>query len=458
MKMERPSRFAAVAAILALSMCRPAARAQQPAANDPEFYAGDAPADPGPLASDVSGAINRDAIRHAVRKVADWELARSQPHFNQDWTFAALYRGLISASQATGDAKYENAVRDAARRFQWKLGPRIALADDEAVAQSYMYFYFLSRDPAMIAPTRAAFDQVMSAPENPAKPLWWWCDALFMAPVVWVKLSAATGNPAYTDFMNRQWWITSSLLYDPHDHLYSRDATFLDRREANGQKIYWSRGNGWVLAGLASVIEALPAHDPRRAQFIQQFQQMAARIALLQGHDGLWRPGLLDAASYPLPEVSGSAFFVYGIAWGVHRGLLDRRKYLPVVRAGWRGLTSHIYADGRLGSIQPIGAAPGAYGPSSSYVFGVGAFLMAGAELELIAPKLKCSPARRNNPGSLASAKKLNPSTNAVAPASRLPGERLLTPAASKAPPPAAAVRARPSPEFFRCPRSGSTR
>ena len=382
---------AAIIAILLIdSQNLQPSRAQNVSTTQKETYVGDAPADPGPLAKDVSETLKPQAIRHVVRKVADWQLSRAQSHFNQDWTYAALYRGLIAASRATGDRKYEDAVKEAAERFEWKLGPRIAFADDEAVAQSYLHFYFKSHDPSRIAPTKAAFDQTMSAPQDvehpdPAKPLWWWCDALFMAPVAWVELSTATGNPAYTDFMDEQWWITSGLLYGSKNHLYSRDATFLDRHEANGEKVYWSRGNGWVLAGLASVIDALPANDPRRPRFIEQFQQMAERIASLQGKDGLWRPGLLDAGAYPLPEVSGSAFFVYAFAWGVRNGVLERKQFLTVVRSGWKGLTKHVYADGRLGSIQPIGAAPGAYGPSASYVFGVGAFLMAGAEVDALA-------------------------------------------------------------------------
>jgi unsaturated rhamnogalacturonyl hydrolase len=376
-----------ITAMLLLGPILQISYAQNTSTNKQESYVGDAPADPGPIAKDVSSLLKPGAIRHVVSKVADWQLTRAESHFNQDWTYAALYRGLIAATRATGEKKYENAVKTASERFAWQIGPRMAFADDEAVAQSYLHFYFESHDSTMIAPTKAAFDQVMAAPQDPAKPLWWWCDALFMAPVAWVKLSTATGNPAYADFMTQQWWITSNLLYDPKDHLYSRDATFLDRREANGQKTYWSRGNGWVLAGLGSVIEALPANDPRRARFIEQFQQMAARIASLQGKDGLWRPGLLDPNSYPLPEVSGSAFFVYGLAWGIRYDLLDRKKYLPVVRAGWKGLLNHVYADGRLGCIQPIGAAPGAYGPSASYVFGVGAFLLAGAELEALVLK-----------------------------------------------------------------------
>jgi unsaturated rhamnogalacturonyl hydrolase len=104
-----------------------------------------------------------------------------------------------------------------------------------------------------------------------------------------------------------------------------------------------------------------------------------------RGGDGLWRPGLLDAADYPNPEISGSSFFVYAMAWGIEHHLLKKQLYLPVVERGWRGLVKHIYADGRLGDIQPVGAAPGAYTPSSSYVFGTGAFLLAGSEVEQIA-------------------------------------------------------------------------
>jgi unsaturated rhamnogalacturonyl hydrolase len=135
----------------------------------------------------------------------------------------------------------------------------------------------------------------------------------------------------------------------------------------------------------------MPADDPRRPFYVEKFRQMSEKIVTLQGSDGLWRPGLLDAADYPLPEDSGSAFFVYAFAWGVRHGLLDRAKYGPVVERGWAGLVSHIYQDGRLGSIQPVGAAPGAYTPGSSYVFGTGAFLLAGSEVA----QMKSASARK---------------------------------------------------------------
>ena len=111
--MKMPVRSAVVLAILLNGQVRSAATTQNTNATPQEAYVGDAPADPGPLAKDISGALNQRAIRHIVRKVADWQLSRAEGHFDQDWTYAALYRGLIAAARATGDRKYEDAVREA---------------------------------------------------------------------------------------------------------------------------------------------------------------------------------------------------------------------------------------------------------------------------------------------------------------------------------------------------------
>ncbi len=342
---------------------------------------GDTPAHTLPLAR-LSPALTSQAIHIALRKVGDWELARSQPYSSQDWTFSALYAGYMDASLALHDSRYLAAMLQTGNTFDWKLGPRVAHADDQAIGQTYLDLYRHYRQQRMMNPTRQQFDALMKLPDDPQKPVWWWCDSLFMAPPVWARLSSVTGQLSYLDYMDHEWWITSKLLYDPQEHLYFRDASYLQKHESNGKKLFWSRGNGWVMAGLVRVLASMPENYPTRNRYIEQYRQMAARVASLQGADGLWRPGLLDASAYPLPEVSGSAFFIYSLAWGIRRGILDRATYLPVVQLGWKGLVSHIYVDGRLGCIQPIGAAPGDFQPASSYVYGVGAFLLAGSELD----------------------------------------------------------------------------
>lgn len=350
-------------------------------ADDP--MAGDAPSDPGPRAR-LSGAMRPADVRRATAAVAAWQLARVKDHASLDWTFAPLYLGFLDASELLHDPRYAAYVRGVGEHTRWGLGPRVHHADDQAVAQTWLALYAQRPDPAMLHATRARYDAQMRVPDNPQRPLWWWCDALFMAPPSWAGLAAATHDRAYLDYMDRQWWITSRLLYDPAEHLYSRDASYLLKREPNGRKLFWSRGNGWVITGLARVLQRMPADYPQRDRYLRQFRAMAARLAQLQGHDGLWRAGLLDAAAYPRPETSGSAFIVYALAWGANHGVLDAATYRPVVARGWRGLVGEIYADGRLGDIQPIGAAPGDYPPGASYVYGVGAFLLAARQVDIL--------------------------------------------------------------------------
>jgi len=350
---------------------------------------GDSPDVTPPLALDLSPELNRVAVETAILKVADWQLDRARPDLNRDWTFAALYSGFMAASETTGNPKYRDAMLDMGKKFDWQLGSEYKDANDQALSRTYLELYLKYRDPKMIAQTHAEFDQILLGPKEPPKIQlpWYWADALFMAPPAWARMYKATGDVAYLDYVDREWWATSGRLYDYHEHLYSRDARFLTRKHANGRKIFWSRGNGWVIAGLVGVLECMPDDYPDRQRFVEQFQQMSAAIAASQGSDGLWHTGLLDPGSYPLPENSGSAFFTYALAWGVNNGMLDPSVYTPVVARAWKGLLSHIYADGRLGCIQPVADSPGGFKPTSSYVYGVGAFLLAGSEVDRLAQK-----------------------------------------------------------------------
>ena len=347
---------------------------------------GDAPENPGPKAA-LSGSIRAGAVRAAMRKVADWELAQSQAYFDRTWTWSTLYAGFMAASPALNDPRYREAMQAMAEKFQWQLRSAVPNADDQSVAQTYLELDLLQPAPEKVAPTRAALDGLLAGgaaavPKNQAPIPWWWCDALFMAPPVWTRMYGATHDEKYLDYVDRHWWETSSLLYDPQRHLYYRDLTFLHKTDERGNPIFWSRGNGWVMGGIARTLEYLPKDHPGRDRYEAQLREMAAAVANLQDPaNGLWHSDLLDARDYPQPETSGSALIEFALAWGVNNGVLDRVTYLPVIRRAWRGLVGQIYADGRLGNIQQTGAAPAHYLPSSSYNFGVGAFLLAGAQV-----------------------------------------------------------------------------
>jgi unsaturated rhamnogalacturonyl hydrolase len=336
---------------------------------------------PGPLAQGLSPKISKPELAKAMKIVADWQLSNMPAEAQYDWTWAALYAGFMGVPDAVAGDKYKKAMQDIGDKLEWQPGPRVEHADDQAVGQMYMEQYFLHKDAKMMGPMKARLDEEIATPDNPAKPLWWWCDALFMAPPVFADMTKATGDKKYVDFMDKEWKITTDLLYDKDKHLYFRDASFLDKKEKNGEKLFWSRGNGWVMGGIVRVLQQLPKNSPLRPKYVALLKEMAAESLAIQGKDGLWRPGLLDADAYPLPEISGSAFITYALAYGVNEKILDKKTYRPAVEKAWAGMLTHIYADGRLGAIQPVGAAPGAYTETSSYVYGVGAYLLAGSEI-----------------------------------------------------------------------------
>jgi len=351
---------------------------------------GSAPDDPGPLATDLSSEIKPKAIQAVIKKVADWQLKEAQPSFNRLWTYAAMYDGLLAASDATGIPTYRDAVLKYSEEEKWLLiDNRFPHADDEAMGKSYMYLYLRdpkgARKPIRMANTKDVMDRLVVRPDDPAKLVWWWCDALYMAPPVLSQMYKATGDKKYLEYMDKEWWQTSAKLYSPTDHLYFRDDRYLTQKQANGKSLYWSRGNGWVLGGLVKVLEIMPKDYPTRPKYVQQFKEMAEEVKNIQGEDGLWRSGLLDPGAYDLPEVSGSAFFTYAIAYGINEHILDRKTYLPVVQKSWPAMLKHIYADGRLGSIQPVDGQPGKFKASSSHVYGVGGFLMAGYQMNRLA-------------------------------------------------------------------------
>lgn len=331
-------------------------------------------------------------VLSVMERVADWQLAHPSQHPTTDWTQAAGDAGMIALAGISGDPKYRYALLAMGEADGWKPGPRLYHADDLAIGQTYAGLYFLYRDPKMIAALRSRLDAILSAPPNvesldfhqpydQVSQMWSWCDSLFMAPPVWMQLFAATGDERYLDFAVKNWWRTTDYLYDPSEHLYFRDSTYFERRETNGKKIFWSRGNGWVMAGLVRILQLLPTNHPSRVRFERLFQQMADTILGGQQPDGLWHSSLLDPDSYPLKESSGSGFYTYALAWGVNQGLLDGGKFKPGVRKAWTALVDSVDRDGKLTHVQPIGSDPKTFADDSTEVYGVGAFLLAGSEI-----------------------------------------------------------------------------
>ena len=364
-------------------------------------------------------------ILDSMKKVADWQLTNASPSNGQynnredSWTYGAFYAGVMALDSMPGAAtftvtatgsptlnyqwyvgntnspvgggtqKYHDAMVATGKKLNWKPGPKAYHADDQCVGQMYLELYMKDHDPAMLGPIKAKLDNILEHPSSDDLDFgkkgkmdrYWWCDSLFMGPPTWARLYKVTGEKKYLDFMDKEWWAASDFLYDKEEHLYFRDSRYFTQKEANGKKIFWSRGNGWVMGGLARVLEMMPADYPNRSRYETQFKEMAEKIASLQQPDGLWHASLLDPASYPLKETSGSGFYIFALAWGINHGLLDRAKYEPVVTKGWIALAGCVTPEGKLGYVQQVGADPKSFKPGDFEVYGAGAFLLAGKEM-----------------------------------------------------------------------------
>ncbi|MDR2037121.1 MAG: glycoside hydrolase family 88 protein [Bacteroidales bacterium] len=340
--------------------------------------------------TDTKKLFNKKYIKEIMVKTADWQLKHPK-HEPRDWTNGAFYAGVYAAWETTKSKDIYNAMMDMGNKVNWTPYRRWYHADDVAICQTYIDLYRKEKRQEMLQPTIDTIAKFIANP-YPVKRIevikWWWCDALFMGPPVLIKLGVTTGNEEYFKKNDEYYKECYELLYNKEEKLFARDLNYVikndgkDRWEANGKKIFWSRGNGWVMGGLVRILKELPADYPERPFYENLFKEMAGKIASVQQADGLWRASLLDPDSYPGGEVSGSGFFCYALAWGINNKLLDKKTYLPVVEKAWIALNGCVNEEGRVGWVQPIGADPRKnFNADSWEVYGTGAFLLAGSEV-----------------------------------------------------------------------------
>lgn len=340
--------------------------------------------------------LDRAAVEARVKSVADWILAHPSGRDTRHWVIAPLYDGLLRSAFATGEPRYIAEVVELGRQSGWMPGPRRYHADDHAVGHAWLDIYFMdtSREDRL-EPFVKRFEEIFAQPRLEeldyrdkerfagvdVSDRWTWCDALYMAPPTLARLHAATGDDRYLDFLEREFRFTYDRLYDAEEQLFYRDTRFLDQRTGNGKKIFWSRGNGWVYGGLALTLERFPESHAFRPFLENLFMEMTSGIIKAQQEDGLWRPSLRDPEQIAVGETSGSGFFAFGLAWGINNGYLDRETYMPHLEAAWNGLLTRIEKSGRVGYVQGIGSAPDTLTANDTEDYGVGAVLLAGAEL-----------------------------------------------------------------------------
>ncbi|OCB71765.1 glycosyl hydrolase family 88 [Flavobacterium glycines] len=321
---------------------------------------------------------------------------------NSFWNIAAYHTGNMEAYKITKNKKYLDYSMSWAEKNQWmgaksqdksewkynygETDKHVLFGDWQICFQTYIDLYNFTgkKDAHKIARAREVMEYEMSTAAND---YWWWVDGLYMVMPVMTKLYKVTGNELYLEKLQEYLTHANSIMYDDEAKLYFRDAKYVypKHKSANGKKDFWARGDGWIFAGYAKIIQDLPKNAKHRNEYINRFKDMAKSLAAAQQKEGYWTRSILDPEHAPGPETSGTAFFTYGYLWGINNGILDKKTYLPVVEKSWNYLTNvALQADGAVGYVQPIGekAIPGqVVDKKSTADFGVGAFLLAASEM-----------------------------------------------------------------------------
>ncbi|KJD34695.1 glycosyl hydrolase family 88 [Tamlana nanhaiensis] len=342
--------------------------------------------------ADVIGIINK-VNNH-------WQNTHAKPG-NAFWHVSAYHTGNMEAYKVTKNDAFLQYSLDWANHNQW-MGAKgtdkskwrysygesddfVLFGDWQICFQTYvdLYNFTGANDESKIARALEVMEYEMSTNKND---YWWWADGLYMVMPVMTKLYNVTGNDMYLQKLDEYLEYANSIMYDADAQLYYRDAKYVypKHKSANGKKDFWARGDGWVFAGYAKIIQDLPDGE-QKEKYITRYKKMAEALANSQQAEGYWTRSILDAEHAPGPETSGTAFFTYGYLWGINNDILDTATYLPVVKKSWEYLTTvALQENGAVGYVQPIGekAIPGqVVDVNSTADFGVGAFLLAASEM-----------------------------------------------------------------------------
>ncbi len=345
-------------------------------------------------------APGKKKILAIINQVNTYWQSQNSPFVRAFWDNAAYHTGNMEVFRLTGNGIFRKYSEDwaehnrwmgakSADTLQWKYtygetDDYVLFGDWQICFQTYADLYRLAPDPKKIVRAREVMEYQMSTSRNN---YWWWADGLYMVMPVMTKLYKITGNRQYSDKLYEWLNYADSVMYDPEAGLYYRDAKYVypKHKSTSGKKDFWARGDGWVFAGLAKVLQDLPAGDPHYSFYVERFKTMEAAISASQQPGGNWTRRMLDPDHAPGPETSGTAFFSYGLLWGINSGLLRDTNYTNAALRAWNYLANTaLQADGRVGYVQPIGekAIPGqVVNAQSTANFGVGAFLLAACEM-----------------------------------------------------------------------------
>ena len=309
------------------------------------------------------------------------------------WTRGVYYEGLMELYKIDSRNEYYKYAVDWGEAHKWNLrdGETYSRnADNQCAGQTYIDLYKIDPQPERVKYIKLSIDSMLNTSRVND---WDWIDAIQMAMPVFAQLGVLYNDNRYFDRMYEMYKCSKDSigggLYNYEDNLWWRDANYKPPfKEPNGEDCYWSRGNGWVVAALVRVLDLIPENDKHRDEYLQTLLNMLDEIAKVQREDGFWNVSLHDPGNFEGRETTGTALFIYGMAWAINKKYVKARKYKKIIAKAWNGIANEaIHQNGFLGYVQGTGPGPEAGQPVGYDIepdfedYGLGCFLLGASEV-----------------------------------------------------------------------------
>lgn len=332
-----------------------------------------------------------DSVMYNAEKVASYFMTR-YPDVGADsyvggkrrnsriWTRSVFYEGLLNMYREQQRADWLKYTMDWAEFHKWTSSSdneaKNANADYQCCGQSYLQLYLMDTTQTQrMEHIKMRIDQMIATGKTD---YWSWIDAIQMSMPIFALLGDITGDMTYWEQMYKLYSFTRNKhggdrkggglpLFNTATGLWYRDyqydPPYRDLTEPD-KDCYWSRGNGWVYMALARVLQFTPDTESHRSDYIADFRMMSEGLRDCQREDGSWNVSLAAPTNYGQPgsegpEMTGTALFVGGMAYGVRTGMLDSATYMPAIRKGWEAMRRAVHDDtGAVGYLQGTGAKP----------------------------------------------------------------------------------------------------
>jgi unsaturated rhamnogalacturonyl hydrolase len=278
------------------------------------------------------------------------------PHFNSFRTTplkfigypeTCTWYGALKFAKLNGDKKL---IEKLAGRFEPLFGRDSSLVPNPDHVDLTVFgavpleLYIITKDPKYLEMGKRFADMQWTLPEGkkvssearffydkgftPQTRMW--IDDMYMITAVQIQAYRATGDLKYVERAAKEMVLYLDSLQQPNGLFY----------HASDVPFYWSRGNGWMAAGMSELLSSLPKNNPHRSRIMEGYKKMMASLLKYQAENGTWRQLIDEPESWS--ETSGTGMFAFAMITGVKNGWLNKSTYGAAARKAWLGLISYI--------------------------------------------------------------------------------------------------------------------